>query len=168
MNISLRPMVLGDWDFYRSLYMSPETMKFIAQPLTEVMCKKYFNFYFSERYLASKNQLFMIVATSESKEEIKAGIIQYSFKPKCKFSAEMGIMLSSGLTGHGVGKKANHLLFKKASEVDGLQLIYARIHVNNVHAHKLYRQLNFRQLKSQQKNSTNSDLWLADRRVFAA
>ena len=65
-------MVLSDWGFYRSLYMNQETMEFIAQPLNEAECKKYFHYYFSKKYKTSKNKLFMIVVTNDSKEEIKA------------------------------------------------------------------------------------------------
>ena len=166
MNVSLRPMVLSDWGFYRSLYMNQETMEFIAQPLNEAECKKYFHYYFSKKYKTSKNKLFMIVVTNDSKEEIKAGIIQYIFKPKCTHTAEMGIMLSSGLTGHGVGKQANLVFFKKVSVLVKLKRIYARINIHNLAAQKLYVKLGFRQVINSKRDVKRHDLWLADTSVF--
>lgn len=128
--LQLRPLEAADEALYHELYTDPDTMRFIAPPLTTEQAASRFRKILARQHEPSLAGRFLVMLEQATRQPI--GVCGTSKYDAETLRLEVGIVLKAVARSQGMAREALAALISKVFAVSPVREIYVRFSADNV------------------------------------
>lgn len=164
--LRVRPLNADDEALYRELYTDPETMRYIAPPLSLESASSSFQTVLALQGALTLKSRFLVIEERDTSQSV--GICGTSDYDAAALRLEVGIVLKPAATSRGIATEALEGLVKRIFEASPVDEIWSECSRLHLAAARLVSTIGFKRLAGGEKNTEllKKGIWALSRSMW--